>query len=160
MNENPKNNPGQSTSDARELVGTPTPQLIHWAVDDAQPPGICIDEPHTGFVSWLELKKEVEDKLLPQAVRVIPYRSTVKLAEFRGHENHQVLIISSDGEVIGRVWFGKDPYQGWSRDGLVRLGNTLTDYEAIVWQIYQRYSNGTYRRIRALDADPESDTAS
>src|SRR5207249_265310 len=48
----------------------PVPELIHWAVDDGAPPGICVDKPFTEFVPWVTLKKEVEEKLLPQCVRV------------------------------------------------------------------------------------------
>ena len=129
------------------------PQLIHWAVDDGRAPGIQIDKPEPGYVPWSEMTKEVEERLLPQALRVIPKDSTVITAEFHGREHHQILIVGPDGNTVGSLWFGKDPYERWRYDGLVRIGKTLTDHDHVVWQIFQRFSDGTYRRVEALDRE-------
>lgn len=133
----------------------PEPQLVHWAVDDGKPPGICVDNPAEDFVSWTELELEIEERLLPQAVRVVPLGSSVKLGTFHGIVNHHIRLINPAGDPIGYVWFGKNPDKGWAYDGLVRIGDAPSDHEAVVWQLFQRYSDGTYRRIRAYDGPRE-----
>lgn len=130
---------------------TAEPQFIHWAVDDGKAPGTVVDEPSVEFVPWSVLQREIHTKLLPQAARAIPLGSRAEPAPFHGRGNFRIFLMNPKAEVIGRVWFGKDPYRNWGYDGLVRLGNAPTDYEAIVWQVYQRYSEGTYRLLRAYD---------
>jgi len=61
-----------------------------------------------------------------------------------------VKILDPGGKEIGHVWFGGDPTdEKWNYDGLVRLGLTISDTEHVVWQVFQRYSDGSYRRIRS-----------
>jgi hypothetical protein len=128
----------------------PEPQLVRWGPLDDEPPGIKIISANAPFVPFeMALKNEVERKLLPQLGRLIPAGCTVVLADFHERENWRVFITSPEGQCLGRVWFGPDPQKAWFADGLVRVGDAPTDYIGIVWQIFQRYSDGSYRLIEA-----------
>ena len=129
---------------------SPQPQKTRWGPVDGKPAGICIDSCVTGiFIPWSELKAELEERLLLQ-VRTVPIRCTVSLGEFRGRKDWIVRVLNPGGEEIANVWFGPDPYNGWAWDGLVRIGisEELGVPAPVVWQIFQRYSDGSYRRIK------------
>lgn len=40
--------------------------------------------------------------------------------------------------------------KGWKPDGLVRLGFTHDDLNWDVWQVFQRYSDGSYRIVKSF----------
>jgi len=122
------------------------PQNIKWAVNDGGLPGIRINSDEL-FVPWADLKPEVEKKLLPQ-VRVIPVGSTVELGSFQGRENWLVRVFDPDGLEVCHVWFGGDPYNEWKPDYCVRLGVAISNNEHEVWQVFRRYSDKSYRRVR------------
>ena len=127
-------------------------QLTRWGPVDGKPAGICINSCTAGiFIPWPELKSEIEERLLPQAVRAVPAGSTIVLGEFRGRKDWLVQIVNPDGKIVGCVWFGPDPGKKWAWDGLVRLGDAPNDHTAVVWQVYQRYSDSSYRILNTLD---------
>jgi len=100
----------------------------------------------------LEVHAELEEGLLIYLGRVFDETPlTVVLGDFKGRKNWVIHIEDADGKHLGYVWLGGDPYKDWGWDGLVRVGEALDDDRHIVWQIFQRYSDGSYRRIAALD---------
>ncbi|HYR88536.1 MAG TPA: hypothetical protein VE422_30935 [Terriglobia bacterium] len=125
---------------------TGKPQRVRWGRNDAKPAGITTEDDHQGFVAWDQLKSEVEKHLLTQ-VPVIPAGSIVTTADFHGRTDWIVRIIDPRGNEVGHVWFGGDPYSGWRHDGYVRLGTAKSETEHIVWSVFQRYSDGTYKEI-------------
>lgn len=129
----------------------PVPQLVKWGPTEKRLPGIVvIDDETKTFVPWPELEMEIENMLLPQ-VRVVPIDSTVVLADLGDRNNWIVRITGATGEELGHIWFGTDPNANWQWDGLVRLGNpSASADENPVWQVFQRCSDGTYRRVKAF----------
>lgn len=128
------------------LMSTPEPQKTIWGPNDGKPPGISVEGSSSNtFIPWEELKLEVEQRLLNQLGLHIPPNCTVALGSFRGRPSWLTPIVDREGNRLGEVWFGTDPDNDWARDGLVRAG----DDTYVVWQVFQRYSDGTYRRIRA-----------
>jgi DNA-binding winged helix-turn-helix (wHTH) protein len=130
-------------------ISIPKPQRVRWGPVDGKPAGLCVESCLSGlFVSWNDLKPEVERMLLPQ-VRQIPIGSSVHLRSFRDRENWIVRIVDPKGNEVGDIWFGPDADKQWSFDGLVRLGepDRRAPDLAVVWQTFQRYSDGSYRRV-------------
>lgn len=127
------------------------PQETRWGPVDGKEPGIYISSPEvTITVPWASLKSEIETRLLPQVVQV-PAGSAVELRDFRGKRNWIVAVISPSKERVANVWFGPDPMSNWAFDGLVRVGRPDADDpegKAVVWQTFQRFSDGSYRRKR------------
>jgi transcriptional regulator with XRE-family HTH domain len=136
-----------------ELLPMPiaVPQKTRWGPPDRKEAGISIiDDPDGLFIYWIDLKIEIEQKLLCQLGRHIPDGCKVKVDAFHGRQNWLVRVVTPDtNKNIGYVWFGGDPEKNWAFDGLVRVGDAPNDYEAEVWQVFQRYSDGSYRRIEA-----------
>ena len=134
-----------------EFVEPAEAQLVRWGPVDHMPPGICIGDCKGGtFVPWIDLKIEVEDMLLPQ-VRRVPIGSTVQLRDLGDRKNWIVRIINPKGLHIGEIWFGPDADSKWKWDGLVRVGGFRVEGpdHRLVWQVFQRYSDGSYRRVEA-----------
>jgi len=122
----------------------PKPQQVRWEPVDGRAPGICVDG-CTEFIPWAELEREIQVKLLPQVARV-PVGSKVLVKELQGKQNWIVQIVDTDGKEIGHIWFGPDPANNWSFDGLVRVG--YPGPPVAIWDVFQRYSDGSYRKIR------------
>lgn len=132
----------------------PVSQRVRWQAgkDDIETGMIAESDKGVDFVYWQELKGELENELLVQLGRVLgDQRCRVETAEFHGRRDWLINIVSKDGQTIGSVWLGGDPYSNWKWDGLVRVGNAPDEHTAKVWQIFERYSDGSYRRIEALD---------
>jgi transcriptional regulator with XRE-family HTH domain len=128
---------------------SPVPQETLWGPNFDMPPGIYIANSATGeSVPFNKLKQEIEKKLFNQLGEHIPPKCTAGLGDWNGRPNWLTTIIDPDGTKVGEVWFGTDADNNWAYDGLVRVGVALSDDEAIVWQVFQRYSDGSYRRIR------------
>lgn len=135
--------------------GPPIPQFVNFkSGDDRHTPGMAVESAYgVGFVPWEALKGELENGVLIYLGRILGDTPlTVAMGEFNGRKNWVIHIQGPTGEHLGYVWLGGDPDNGWRWDGLVRVGETLDDRHHVVWQIFQRYSNGTYRRIRAFDS--------
>jgi hypothetical protein len=128
------------------------PVLVRWAPDDGKSAGIFVGTEPRCFIPWEQVKAEVETRLLPQLAN-IPVGCAVRTDTYKDHRDFVVRIADAVGTVIGSVWFGCDPYHGWRYDGLVRVGHSKSAGAAatIVWQVFQRYSDGSYRRIAAYD---------
>jgi hypothetical protein len=137
----------QRLEDAKNEKSDIEPQKVKWGVLDSREPGIVIVDHPGQFVPWAELKEEVEKKLLTQ-VRAVPTGSIVTVEDLGDRPSYVVTIYNPDGKPIGRVWFGTDASNDWRFDGLVRIGSIAWADPSPVWQIFQRYSDGTYERIR------------
>jgi DNA-binding winged helix-turn-helix (wHTH) protein len=133
-------------------IATPSGQHVRWAPVDGKAAGICIESCQDGqFIPWVELRPEVEKMLLPQ-VRRVPIGSTVSLRDLGDRRNWVVRIVNPAGKDIGDLWFGTDADGKWNWDGLIRLGDSYRDSpeQKVVWQIFQRYPDGSYRRLEAI----------
>jgi hypothetical protein len=128
---------------------TPLPQSVRWGPSDGLPAGIKMsEEGRSGetFVPWSELKEELTSRLLPQLF-ASPEGFSFITAEHHGKRDWLMYLIDGTGERVAFVWFGVNPMEGWKWDGLVRLGH-LERLE--VWQVYQRYSDASYRRLQSM----------
>ena len=130
------------TSVAVQSTSGPVPQEVRWGPVDRREAGICING-CLEFIPWVMIEGEVLQKLLPQ-VSEVPVGSTVELREHEGRQDWIVQIVGPSGGEIGNVWFGCNPFENWSYDGLVRVGTP--DVPVVVWATFQRYSDGSYRR--------------
>ena len=127
----------------------PEPQETLWGPNNDEPAGICITSSPVGeFIPWKKLKLEIETKLFNQLGEHIPLKCKAGLSDWKGRPHWLTTIIDPNGKKVGEVWFGTDADNNWAYDGLVRVGVALSDDHAIVWQVFQRYSDGSYRRIR------------
>jgi hypothetical protein len=120
------------------------PQLTRWGPADGRPPGIYAEGPDGQFIPWSALRDEIYQKLLTQLRRDVPVDCTIALGEYKGQRNWIIRILDSKAREIGNIWFGPDPHRGWEYDGFVRVGSPRRPVN--VWQTFQRYSDGTYRR--------------
>ena len=132
-------------------ISTPVvAQTVRWGPSDARAAGIRVwndqgDE--QDFIPWSELKDQLERFLMPQLFAA-PTGYAFVTSDHNGKSDWLVQIVDSTGQWYCDVWFGNDPDAGWGFDGLVRVGEP---HEAPhVWQVYQRYSDGTYRRLASL----------
>ena len=100
------------------------------------------------FIAWDQLKKELENMLLPQ-VRQVPIGSTLELRDLADRRNWVVRVINPESKDMADVWLGVDADNKWAWDGLVRIGDShgIKGADKVVWQVFQRYSDGSYRRI-------------
>jgi DNA-binding winged helix-turn-helix (wHTH) protein len=136
------------------VLAQAVPQLVRYRPGDA--PGILVEnaskEGGGQFVPWIALQLELERELLPYLGRLFGDRAlTVSLVDFKNRRNWRIHIHDGGVNHTGSVWLGGDPYKNWNWDGLVRVGKAIDDDHHVVWQVFQRYSDGTYRRIVALD---------
>lgn len=135
---------------AYRFAGPVVPQIVRWGPSDAQPAGIRIwttDHSERQFISWPNLKAELEDRLLPQLF-ASPYGYTFETRNYHGKKEWLVQIFDRDGNSHCDVWFGGNPENGWEFDGLIRVGDA--NETPHVWQVYQRYSDATYRQLFSL----------
>jgi len=135
------------------LAGSPKPQKVKWGPNDGLPAGISIDHKKGSFVPWRKLQPQIESCLLVQAGRFIPRDCHVKIGDLFGRQNWIVSIFSKAHVELGRIWFGVNPDQDWKFDGLIRIGSVQTIYSAEVWEVYQRYSDCTYRLLHSKSFD-------
>lgn len=127
----------------------PYKQKVLWGPDYAKPAGIFIDNLEGEFITWENLKIEIENQILKGCPRIIPIGCKIQKMPFFGKENHIVRIIDNFGNIVGDVWFGGDPENSFKKDGLIRIGKSISGTEWIIYQIYSRYSDGSYRLIKS-----------
>jgi len=127
----------------------PYPQKIRWGPVDSLEAGITVYGSSKEFVPWSALSVEIEKRLLTQLGRSLPVDCRVVLSDFHGHRDWLVQIVGPDSTLLADLWFGPDPDSDWRYDGRVRVGRALDDYYAEVWQVFERFSDGTYHRIEA-----------
>ncbi|MES2215858.1 MAG: hypothetical protein V4481_01000 [Patescibacteria group bacterium] len=123
------------------------PQTVRWGPSDALPAGIWINSKDGDFIRWSELQPELEQKLLNQVGQRIPVESRLIVKDFNGRKDWIMRILNSAGEEIGSVWLGNNPENGWKFDGLIRVGESTSPKKWEVWQTFQRFSDGSYRRV-------------
>jgi transcriptional regulator with XRE-family HTH domain len=133
-------------------VATRTHEPLHtrWGPTVGKPAGIvCYKGTAVAeFIPWLQLKSEIEQKLLNQLGLNIPVNCKAVLSDFRGRYDWLIRILDSADKHVGDLWFGTNPDDSWAFDGLVRAGKEIVSNRCVVWQVFQRYSDGTYVRIR------------
>ena len=129
-----------------ELAGR---QRVYWGVNQGLPAGAYIENITGEFIEWSDLKKELEARVVSACPRVIPPNSTVITASFYEKKDWVVHIIGPDHKQVGSVWIGSDPLKNWEQDGLVRTGKTISDTEWIVYQIFARFPDGSYRTVKS-----------
>ncbi|HEY2382357.1 MAG TPA: helix-turn-helix transcriptional regulator [Terriglobia bacterium] len=119
-----------------------------WAPDVEEETGIIIGLNSSRFIPWKQIQEELIKRLLPN-VRMVPIGSTVELGEYNRRKDWIIRVINPDGVEIANIWIGGDPLKGYAYDGLVRIGVPSEDKTVLptVWQVFQRYSNGTYVRV-------------
>lgn len=154
---NTKNKKKNSKSGSNNKNRMPIPQKVRWNSGyKTGEPGVEVEsELGVDFIPWKEVKKEIEEELFYHLGRVLgDAKYTAETGDFHGRKNHLLEIVDSNGQKVGSVWFGTDPYSGWKWDGKVRVGKRVEatdEHTHKVWQIFERYSDGSYRRVEALD---------
>jgi hypothetical protein len=133
----------------REHSPSAHPQQVRWGPVDGLEPGITLDGMTGQFIAWEQLRVEIQARLLNQLGRSLPVGCSVALGDFHGRQNWLVRVVDPNGSVLADVWLGPDPDSGWRFDGRVRIGLALDDHHAEVWQIFERFSDGSYRRLEA-----------
>ncbi len=132
-----------------QLSSSVQAQQVRWGPVDGLEPGITIDAIDRHFIPWDRLRLEIETRLLNQLGRSLPAGCSVALQEFHGRPNWLVRVIDSNGATLADLWFGPDPDHGWRFDGRVRVGLALDEHHAEVWQVFERFTDGSYRRVDA-----------
>ena len=66
-----------------------------------------------------------------------------EMRDHHGKTDWLVQPVNDQGDRFCNVWFCVND-DGWAFDGLVHFGDS--DADPYVWQSYQRYPDGTYRR--------------
>lgn len=126
---------------------TPKAQFVRWGPVDGLSKGMKVwNAEGTGtetFIAWEDLKQELEEKLLPQ-IFANPSRYQFLLMEHHGKKDWLLRIVNEKNDEVASVWCDPDPENGWAFDGFIRIG---AGDRGEVWQIYQRYSDRTYRRL-------------
>lgn len=138
-----------SMSKHKNVQELPIKQRAFWGVNNGASAGIFINGFNGPFIPWNQLETELNEKVISNCPRLIPVGSKVRLCAFYGKKDWLVKIINPQGEQIGDVWLGSDPRKQWKVDGLIRIGFTINDSKWIVWQVSQRYSDGSYRVIKS-----------
>ena len=127
-------------------------QRVRWGPSDGRPAGLRLWDlsgVEAQFLPWSILQSELMTMLLPQLF-ADPSGFRFEMRDYHGKKDWLVQVFHDSGESYCDVWFGDNPDQGWEFDGLVRVGDA--DNMPFVWQTYQRYSDGTYRRVSSIVA--------
>lgn len=48
---------------------------------------------------------------------------------------------------------GSKQYANWEKDGLVRIGKAVNDYNWVVYAVFARIDDGTYKTVRIYKED-------
>jgi hypothetical protein len=124
------------------------PQTVRWRPSDGGPAGIYVwneDKTEAPFIPWSDLQEDLQKKLLPQLFAK-PQGYSFATNDYHGKKEWLVQIVNDKGEAYCDVWFGNNPDEGWGFDGMVRVGDSHPSEAPYVWQTYQRFSDGSYRR--------------
>ncbi|MEK7611860.1 MAG: hypothetical protein AAB407_00735 [Patescibacteria group bacterium] len=128
----------------------PLAQKVKWQADNGDGvAGISFSNEGNDtedFIPWELLQPELNRELLTKLF-ANPQGYTFEVHDHHGKKNWVMIVVDSSENEICDVWFGGDPDNGWGFDGLIRVGNALAKEPPHVWQIYQRYSDGTYQRL-------------
>lgn len=121
----------------------PEPQLTRWGPVDGLAAGITVNG-REHLIPWKELEEEIRIRVLPQVKELDERWASIHTIEHRGKKDWIIQVLDKEGKDIAHVWFGPNPNKDWAYDGLVRVGEP--EAPAKVWQVYQRFSDGSYRR--------------
>ena len=124
----------------KNVVGVP--ELVRWGPLDGKEAGICIDGSKK-FIPWPELREEIHRNLLPQ-VGQVRANSKAVLQDYAGRSDWIVRVVGATDTEVVHIWFGGDPENNWSHDGLIRIG--IPD-PLEIFGTFQRYSDGSYRKL-------------
>ena len=105
------------------------------------------DDASGSFLSKKAAEKELATTLLPQLF-ADPRGWEFAVHDFNGKKDWIIWVVDKKGERYCDLWLGNNPDAGWAWDGLIRVGDA--DAEPHVWQAYERYSDGEYRRVFSL----------
>lgn len=125
-------------------------QKIFWGVNQGLPAGAYIEQINGQFIPWRQLKNELEERVIIGCPRIIPVGCKVIKKSFYGKKDWVVNIVDSNNNYVASVWIGSNPYDGWSQDGLVRTGRSLSDTEWEVYQIFARFPDGSYKLLHSF----------
>jgi hypothetical protein len=70
------------------------------------------------------------------------------LKDFYGRKNWLVQIVDKSKNILGGVWIGSNPYADFENDGLVRIGKSISDNSWVIYAVFARLSDGTYKTVR------------
>lgn len=127
-------------------------QKVRWGPVDGHPAGVCVldeSDAQVGFIAWTDLERELTQRVLPQLF-AHPIFLRFEKCDHRGKAGWLVQLIDDNGDRFCDAWLGVNPDDGWAFDGLLHFGDPGAPPH--VWQSYQRYSDGTYRRLPSLAA--------
>ena len=148
INENIK---GRDNSGIETVVlSKPIKQNIYWGPNQDLKAGVFVDKIDGIFIPWKTIKTEIEQRVIPQCPRKIAPNAKIAFGSFYGKKDWTVNVETSNGEYIYSIWLKSNPMKGWKPDGLVRLGFTHDDLNWDVWQVFQRYSDGSYRIVKSF----------
>jgi DNA-binding winged helix-turn-helix (wHTH) protein len=125
-------------------------QKVKWGRNDGLPAGIRVWDARGNmeigldFIPWLHLYEEIKRNLLPQ-VLADPTGFDFELHNHNGKTDWLLFLVDGNRSWYCDVWFGGNPDDHWTIDGLVRLGDRDSNPRA--WQTWQRHSDGTYLRV-------------
>jgi 3D (Asp-Asp-Asp) domain-containing protein len=128
----------------------PIRQKVFWSTNQGFKAGVFINSFEGPFIEWKKIKEELETKVITQCPRIIPVGSRVEVGDFYGKKNWVIWIYDKHDKEIGSVWIGGNPLKQWYLDGLIRVGKTFSDTDWKVYQVMQRYSDGSYRIVQSL----------
>lgn len=134
----------------KKVFSEPIKQKIFWSVNQGFKPGIFVNSLNGQFIEWDTVKKELETNVITQCPRIIPVGARAELGNFYKKNAWVIEIYDREDNEIGSVWIGGNPLKGWYSDGLVRVGKTVSDTSWEVFQILQRYSDGSYRLVKSF----------
>lgn len=132
----------------------PFAEKVYWDPTGHRQPGIFIED--TGeFIPWPTLKEEVKNEIEPYAdVRL---DRTAEVEDWDSRPNLVVVFVTPKRKAVASLWFGPDPHNNWVFDGKVRVGQPVPQGSKkvpIVWETFQRLSNGTYEKVRDAEDRP------
>lgn len=121
-------------------------QRLFWGVNHGFPVGAIVDEKGGEYIPWDILKEEIY-AIVHNCPSFIGNDVRVQLSDFNGKKDWVIEVVNESGVVVGSVWIGGDPEHNWAQDGLVRIGKTHSDTEHEVYQMLQRFSDGSYKSV-------------
>ena len=129
---------------------TPQPQKLFWGVNQGLPAGAIVNAKGMDFIPWTQLEGELNERAIGQCPKYIPPHAKVRLNDFYGKKDWVIEIVDTNENKIGSVWIGSNPLNEWMQDGFVRVGKTLSDEQWEVYQVLERWSDGTYRLVKSI----------
>jgi hypothetical protein len=119
-------------------------QLTLWTDGDGGEPGIHLNRRDGVFIPWSKLLPEIAELL--KRVERLPLGCTAQPASYKGRPNYDVYVFDPEGNKVANIWLGVNPDNHYRFDGLVHIGREERRGKAVVWDVFQRYSDGGYRR--------------